>query len=294
MTNLVDYRDRASVLVWVVLTALAAQRLLDLPARVLTTTVFGSPVTLTITTNTLLGALLAGLVASGTVAVVQAHPYSHPSAPGHPFSGSSPRGGQGTRFRQPIAGRWVFWGLPIALVLVALLLLPVAPSRLYWLVGLMITGALLGLSLAGIYRTIEPLATGYRRARLAMNALTYLVALVLFLVVYRTRARSIISATEIMLLSGLLALEMLRGSHRPLVLMALYAGITGLVLGQATWALNYWRLDSLTGGLVLLLLFYNFVGLAQHALQGHITRRVLLEFGLITLAAFALIWEFAP
>jgi hypothetical protein len=294
MTNLVDYRDRASVLIWVVLMTLAAQRMLSLPARVLTTTLFGSPVTLMITTNTILGALLAGLVASGTDAVVRANPFSGSVDPGNSFSHLTARGAGNSSLRRPIAGRWIFWGLPIALVLVALLLLPVAPSRLYWLTGLVITGVLLGLNMAGIYYTIEPFATGYRRARLGMNALTYLLALMLFLVVYRTRARSIISATEIMVVSSLLALELLRGSHRPLVLMALYAGIVGLVLGQVTWALNYWRLDSLTGGLVLLLLFYNFVGLAQHALQARITRRVLLEFALITLAAFALIWEFSP
>jgi intracellular septation protein A len=157
-----------------------------------------------------------------------------------------------------------------------------------------LTGIALSLSMAGIYYTIDPFATGYRRARLGMNALTYGLALVLFLVVYRTRVRSIVSATEIMLLSGLLALELLRGSERPLPLVLLYAGITGLVLGQATWALNYWRLASLTGGLVLLVLFYDVVGLSQHALQGRINRRVLLEFGLITVAALALIWEFAP
>jgi hypothetical protein len=117
---------------------------------------------------------------------------------------------------------------------------------------------------------------------------------VLFLVVYRTRVRSIVSATEVTLLSALLALELLRGSGRPVSLVALFAVISGLVLGEATWALNYWRLDSLTGGLLLLLLFYNVVGLAQHGLQGRIGRRVLLEFGLITISTLALIWEFAP
>jgi intracellular septation protein A len=129
---------------------------------------------------------------------------------------------------------------------------------------------------------------------LGLNALTYVAALLLFLVVYRTRMRSIISATEVMLVSSLLALELLRGSERPTRLIGLYAGIAGLVLGQATWALNYWRLDSLTGGLVLLLLFYNIVGLSQNALQGRIRRRVVVEYGLISIAALALMWEFAP
>jgi intracellular septation protein A len=297
-TSLIDYRDRASVLIWVVLLGLAAQRFLALPERSFTATVLGSPITLTITDNAILGALLAGLVASGTEAVVRAHPRSQRSrvygsragSSGSLFDAGDRIGWVNPTYRD----HWVFWGLPIALTAVAVLLLPLAPSVVYWVIGLILTGLALGFSMAGIYYTLDPFQPGYRRARLGMNALTYAVALVLFLVVYRTRVRSIVSATEVLVVSGLLALELLRGSERPTVLVALYAGITGLVLGQATWALNYWRLDSLTGGLVLLVAFYNVVGLAQHGLQGRIRRRVLLEYGLITVAAMALIWEFAP
>jgi len=297
-TTLIDYRDRASVLIWVVLLGLAAQRFLALPARSFTTTVLGSPITLTVTDNTILGVLLAGLVASGAEAVVRAHPRN--------LGRRAQRNRQGSSGNLLVAdvrsswdtpemrGHWVFWGLPIALIAVAVLLLPLTPSTVYWAIGLILIGLALGFSMAGIYYTIDPFQPGYRRARLGLNALTYAAALVLFLVVYRTRVRSIVSATEVLMISGLLALELLRGSERPLVLVALYSGIAGLVLGQATWALNYWRLDSLTGGLVLLVIFYNVVGLSQHGLQGRIRRRVLLEYGLITLAALALIWEFAP
>ena len=72
--NLIDYRDRASVLIWVVLMGLAAQRFLALPERSFTAILLGSPVTLNITDNAILGALLAALVASGTEAVLRAHP----------------------------------------------------------------------------------------------------------------------------------------------------------------------------------------------------------------------------
>jgi hypothetical protein len=269
----IDYRDRISVLTWMVLVGLAAQRLLALPTIVVTGPMLGSPVTLTITTDTVLGLLLAGLTASGTTAVVRAHPLSH--------SGE-------------IGPYWLYWGAPVAVVSIALLLLPAAPSRLYWLASLILTGIALGLSLAAIYYTLDPFAARYRRSRLMMNALTYGVALVMYLVVYRTRVRSIVSATEIMLISTLLALELLRGSQRSTLLVGIYAGIVGLVLGQATWALNYMRLQSLTGGLILLLIFYNMVGLSQHAIRGRVGRRIVIEFGLITIAALALIWEFAP
>lgn len=300
--NLVDYRNRASVLVWVVLMALAAQRFLQLPVRTFEGTLFGSPITLTLTANTVLIALLAALVASGTEAVVRAHPRSQraplreaaaqPSSRPRSSVGVAVDGESSTGIQR--RDHWVFWGLPIALVIVAVLLLSLASSLGYWVLGLILTGIALGASMAGIYYTVDPFQVGYRRARLGMNALTYAIALLLFLVVYRTRVRSIVSGTEVLLLSSLLALELLRGSERPTLLVALYAGVTGLVLGQATWTLNYWRLDSLTGGLVLLVLFYDIVGLSQNALQGRINRRILLEYGLISLAAMALIWEFAP
>ncbi len=268
----VAYRDRASVLIWVVLLGLAAERLFILPAGVIIGTVLGSEVTLPLTGSAALGLLLIALVISGTDAVVRAHPRSQTGE---------------------LRYRWAFWGLPSALILVALLLLPLAPSVLYWATGLALMGVSLGIAMTGIYHTADPFATGYRRARLGLNALTYAVALIIFLVVYQTRVRSILSATEVMVLSGLLALELLRGSERPLRLVALYAGITGVVLGEATWALNYWRLNSLTGGLLLLVLFYDVVGLAQHAIQGRMSRRVLFEFVLISVATLALIWQFA-
>lgn len=295
--QLIDYRDRASVLIWVVLMGLAAQRFLDLPARSFEALVLGSPVSFTITANAILGVLLAGLIASGTEAVVRAHPRLLAAPNYRPAKQRLPirmsaRPQASSKIRATAS--WVFWGLPVALVSVAVLLLPLAPTVVYWVLGLIATGIALGLSLAGIYYTVDPFQPGYRRARLGLNALTYAVALLLFLVVYRTRARSIISSTEVLLVSSLLALELLRGSERPIILVGLYAGVTGVVLGQATWVLNYWRLDGLTGGLVLLLLFYNVVGLAQHALRDRIRRRILLEYGLITVAVLALIWEFAP
>ncbi|MGE5603649.1 MAG: hypothetical protein ACM30E_11395, partial [Nitrososphaerales archaeon] len=64
--SLTDYRDRASVMIWVVLMGLAAQRFLVLPERDFTTEVFGSPITLTVTANTILAVLLTALVATGT------------------------------------------------------------------------------------------------------------------------------------------------------------------------------------------------------------------------------------
>jgi hypothetical protein len=300
--SLTDYRDRASVMIWVVLMGLAAQRFLVLPERAITTEVLGSPVTLTITANTVLAVLLMGLVATGTEAIVRAHPLGEvyddkrrrrlassatPSQAPKPLTSDE-------QLRLARHSHWVYWGAPTGLILVAVFLLPYAPSTAYWVFALAGVGIALGVTVAAIYYTIDPFQRGYRRARLGLNAITYALALLLFLVVYRTRERSMVSATQVLLVSSLLALELLRSTGRPTILIAIYAAISGLILGQATWVLNYWRLDSLTGGLVLLVLFYDIVGISQHALQGKLRRRIVVEYALITITAMALIWEFAP
>ena len=270
---MIDYRDRISVAVWIVLLGLTATLLVKMPSTTLIWIAFGSPLAVELSANTLLGALLIGLTASGTEAVVRAHPLA--------------RAGR-------LRSRWIFWALPCAVVSVAALLLPTAPTRLYWLVGLALTGAVLGLTLVATFHAIASEGPGYRPARIVLNLLTYAVVLILFLVVYRQRARSLLSATLIVGISALLALELLRGTGRPLRTVALYALIVGAVLGEATWALNYWRLPGLTGGLLLLLGFYLLVGLAHQGLLRQLTSRVLLEFGLVALVSLTLIWLFAP
>ena len=270
---MIDYRDRISVAVWIVLLGLTATLLVKMPSTTLIWIAFGSPLAVELSANTLLGALLIGLTASGTEAVVRAHPLA--------------RAGR-------LRSRWIFWALPCAVVSVAALLLPIAPTRLYWLAGLTLTGAVLGLTLVATFHAIASEGPGYRPARIVLNLLTYAAVLILFLVVYRQRARSLLSATLIVGISALLALELLRGTERPLRTVALYALIVGAVLGEATWALNYWRLLGLTGGLLLLLGFYLLVGLAHQGLLRQLTSRVLLEFGLVALASLTLIWLFAP
>ncbi len=77
--------------------------------------------------------------------------------------------------------------------------------------------------------------------------------------------------------------------------MITYGVIVGLVLGQVTWALNYWSsLNGLTGGLLLLLIFYLLVGIAQQGLQNRLNSRVMFEFVIFTLVALLLIAVVGP
>jgi hypothetical protein len=89
--------------------------------------------------------------------------------------------------------------------------------------------------------------------------------------------------------SALLAVELFREKGKPGV-VALYAAITGLIIGETKWALFYWATGGVTGGVFLLLLFYFVTGVTQHYLSGELKRGMVLEFTGVVLVGFALVY----
>ena len=273
-----DYRDRVSIYLWVILAMLAAELFLQLPTRALTWIVFGTPLSVEINSSTLLAVPLLVLAASGVEAVVRAHPLAQ--------AGELPH-------------TWILWSLPCALVLTAAQLLPLIPGRITWLAVLALIGVLLAAISIIIYHTIDERDRYYRLSRVALNFITYAVVLLLFLIVYQSRARSVLSGTVTAAIGALLTIELLRGAEstaRSVTLrqVLIYGLLCGLVLGEATWALNYWQLPSLTAGFLMLLMFYLLVGLAQQGIAGAWRRIVVLEFLAIGAVGCLLIWQFAP
>ncbi len=265
---MIDYRDRISVMGWAALLILVSGSLLTWPTRALTWQVLGSPMTLRIDQTLITSLLLIVVACSGTEAVIRCHPLA---------------------LQGRLRHTWVHWGLPSSILVLAALLMPMMPSPIYRVGSLFLAGLLLALAEVGAYHTADLTDPHYRLARVALNTVVYAVTLVLFLLVYRTRARSLISASLVMVISTLLALELLRGTQQRLSDIGLYAGVAGVLLGEATWALNYWRTTGYTAGLLLLLLFYLIVGLGQQSLMQRLTRRVLLEYALVALVGIALI-----
>jgi hypothetical protein len=217
--------------------------------------------------------LLVGIVCAGTDSIVRSHPAA-----------------------RRIEARYSFvtWALPALTVLLAAVLLPQAPTRLYQMASFVVTGLVLTLVISAEYFTVDSAGRRYLAARLSLNAWAYLVALASFILIYSPKARSLISATGITLISTLLALEFLRSAGRGFGRTALYAAIAGLCTGEIVWAMNYWRISGVTGGLILLLGFYVFTGLANQQLQGRLTRRVLLEYGVVALVGLIVLLRFGP
>jgi hypothetical protein len=267
------YRERASAVATLVVLGLILAVFLEFPTRTYDLAVLGSPLTVNISQTALMAALLVGIVCAGTDSIVRSHPVA-----------------------RRIEARYSFvtWALPALTALLAAVLLPQAPTRLYQMAGFVVTGLVLTAVISAEYFTVDPSDRRYLSARLSLNAWAYLVALISFILIYSPKARSLISATGITLISTLLALEFLRSAGRGFGRTALYAAIAGLCTGEIVWAMNYWRISGVTGGLILLLGFYVFTGLANQQLQDRLTRRVLLEYAVVALVGLAVLLRFGP
>lgn len=256
--------DRLSILVSLVLLGLVLTFIIRLPTRVVEAMVFGSPVTVTISTRVVMVLLLSALTAVGTEYIMRAHPtFDQDGVTGYSF---------------------LFWILPTFVTLVAASFTPLlVPNLFVWLGGLALTAMMLSAVIVAEYRTINDKDSAYTTARLFLNLVTYVSGFILFTAIYGAKLRSVLSASAILFVSTLLSLALLRAERETTPLTWTYAAICGLILGEATWALNYWGVGGLAGGGLLVLMFYFLAGITQHHLLNRLNRTVLIEFSFVGL-----------
>jgi hypothetical protein len=264
--------ERISVVVSLTLIGLALYFVLAFPNQTTAFTLFGTPLAISSLQQWLMALLLSVLAMAGTDAVIRLHP----ALPG----------------RHP-AYLATFWMLPGLLVLLATQTLGLAPNPVAWAVGLTGIGLILWLTILAEFDQIGTPDRKIHWSYLWQQFVGFGVALLFFIIIYRTRSRSALSATSITLMSGMVALSLLRYRYASLGKTWIFALVAGLSMGQITWALNYWRLNSLTAGLLLLLIFYGLIGLAQQQLRGQLSRRVLWEFGAVGTVLMVGIFYFA-
>jgi hypothetical protein len=267
------YRDRASVVASIVMFGLVLTAVVELPTWSIQRQILGSPLTLAVSQTWLVAAVLVALVCAGTDSIVRSHPLAQ----------------LGQVYLSPVT-----WILPAITVFLATFFLGQAPSRLYWGAGILLTGLMLVLVISAEYLSVDSSAPVYPRARLTLNVLAYLLALIAFVLIYASRTRSLLSATTVTLVATLLALEFLRTAGQGVQRTLLYALIAGLATGEVVWAMNYWRISGLTGGLILLLGFYIATGLANQQLQGTLHRRVVAEYAAVFVLGLFLLLQLGP
>ena len=254
-------RNRLSVLIAVLLLGSVLFRFIELPEHVWKLRPLGSPLEIHVTGTWLLIAVTVGLVCTGTNLILHDHPHL------------------GEHFERPI---YIAWILPGVVAGLSAYLLAGALNWPVWVGILMLVGVGISLVVSAEYSAISPDAPGYPTARLALNMLAYLLAFVLFTIIYHTRTRSLVTATLAMLTAVLLALDLLSVADVPMRRVFPFAGVVGLIVGESIWAVNYWQISAWAGGLFLLLIFYAAINVAHQYLLERLRLSILVELAIVT------------
>jgi hypothetical protein len=269
----VNNYDRTSVIVGVILVGIVLLQVLEIPSRTFQFEPFGTPLTVRVTGTWIVSALLVGLSCAGTETVMRTHPAVR---------------------RRIVRYTFPTWILPGLTTAALVMLLRQSPTILYWLIGMVLGGGILAWLILAHYHTLAP---DERRQGLSMVVLrlaAYVLGLVLFAAIYRTRMRSLVTATAATLVAFLVSLSLLASEKLSMRRVFLYAAVIALVLGQTTWAFNYWRADSLTVGVLMMLLFYVLVGIVQEYVRRAIDRQVIVEFFAVAAVGIWIVVWFGP
>ena len=266
-------RDRLSVLMAVLLMGSVLFRFIELPDHVWNLQPLGSPLEIHVTGTWLLIVLMVGLTCTGASLILHDHPHLEEHS-GRPI--------------------YISWILPGVLAGLSAYLLARVPTWPMWIGGLTLAGIGISLTISAEYTAISPDTLGYPTARLALNVLAYLLIFTLFAIIYHTRTRSLVTATLTLLTAALLALDLLSVADVPLRRVLLFAGIVGLIVGESTWALNYWQVSAWVGGLFLLLIFYVTVNAAHQHLLERLSASILVEFTIVAAIVLTIILLMTP
>lgn len=265
-------RDRVLIVTALIALTPLALLVVELPTRTASVNFLGSPLSINLSTDSLLVVLIPVLTCAGVDWVLRDHP--------------DVRAGE-------VPYLFPFWIAPVFAALALSLLLTRIPTWPLWIVVLAIGVVMIGVLVFAEYVSLSPNARGYATARLVLTGVSYAIAFILFTHLYSARERSIISATLTSLVAAGLALDLMAPHIIGLRTAAVFSGIVGFVVGQATWALNYWNISNWSAGVLLLTVFYVLIGLAQQYFQDRLTRGVLIEFAIVALLALAVAWQLA-
>ena len=127
-----DYRSHLSVMIWAALVTLALAAVISLPRRVLSANILGSPISLVISGNLLVGLVALVIVCAGLEAAIRTHPQT-----------------------ALLHHTYRYWALPGAIVLTVAAVLPVAPNRTAWVGLLLLCGLALAAATVAEYHTID-------------------------------------------------------------------------------------------------------------------------------------------
>jgi hypothetical protein len=266
-------RDKLSVLLAIILASATLFRFVELPDISWgIQSVLGSPLGFDFDGEMLVVILIVGLVSTGTLSILQDHPLREKQERPLLFSLITPA---------------------IGSLLVSLLLIR-ATSWILWLVALFLGGLAIGILVHLSYQAYSPVSSSYPTARTLLNIIDYLTGFVLFSMLLRERGRALVTGPAVLLLSGLLAIELLSASGAELRRVFLYVGIIALVESELAWVIGYWPVSSWTSATILSLGLYVWSGIGYQHLLERLTRRIVIEFAAMSLLVLVLVLWIRP
>ncbi|MEI7556473.1 hypothetical protein [Candidatus Chlorohelix sp.] len=181
------------------------------------------------------------------------------------------------------------WIIPGMLVVGSYLFIRLFADAVVQISGTILFSLLILLVVIAQYYSLGRQSRYYGWAVIGLNITTYLTGFLIFSSVYVNKWRAFISAPLIGLTGLLLAYELLRQTRAPGGKVLTACLITGIILGEVAFALNYWAVSALVGGIVPLLICYILIGLLQAHLTGNLNKAVLREYLAVSVISIALV-----
>ena len=263
-------QGKLSILLAVVLTSVTLFRFVELPTLNWgAVQILGSPLGFTFGGGALMMLLVVGLVATGTLSILQDHPLREAKERPLSFALITPSMGA---------------------LLVSVFLVQAATWAM-WMATLILGGAIIGFLVQLSYQALSPQSSTYPGARTLLNIVDYLVGFVLFSLILGQQGRALITAPGVVLLSGLLILDLLSATGVQTSQVLLYSGTIAVLEGELAWVLGYWPISTWTAATMLTLGLYVWSGIGYQHLLGRLTRRITVEFVVIGLLMFiSVLW----
>lgn len=145
------------------------------------------------------------------------------------------------------------------------------------------------LTLLAIVGSVRPHAPIYQPSRVVATVATYFVAFALFSLVYVLDLELPAAIAAVAIIAVMLGIEVLREGEVDPIETLVFAGVAGLVVGQARLLLWWFDLDTYLAGLTLLIAFFLVTGLLHAHLTRHLTRMTTVEHGVVAAVGIALV-----
>ncbi len=193
--------------------------------------------------------------------------------------------GAGAQYSELTAARAAesAWAVPVVATTAAVLLVATHHNRVMLVAGPAV--AFFGVAGALLSRDLLDDATEatHRTAATIHALIVHVIGFLAFSGVYLNKMSSWIAAPLVAILSAILILESLERGPATRTQRIGYAALGGMIMAEATVAVNWWPTYGWTGGAVLLVCFYLVSGiLLARTQRPTLRRRDLLEYGAVS------------